>query len=346
MDPSTSGHGPWNLSSLLDFSRPAHAAWSDVMRGAGITTLLGWIALTLNAPRALLPLTLGSVFTAIAETGQGREHPWRTMAWTTSWLTVAAGFGAAIGENTPLAVFASGAMGLICASAASRDKRTAVTSLLTLVVFTIYVGYPGPIVPAMQDMGLILLGGVIQTLVCSVVRAFQKVKHEPLFNAPIWRNLRSFRPSDAHVRHGIRLAITLMVATAISESTGLPHQYWLPMSVAWMSRAQLNSTCQRVLHRLFGTLLGLGFIALVVRWIGPHGAYWLPLSLLGAGILIAYVWVHYAAAVVGVTIWIIAAFALVGDPVIDTLRNRMLDTTIASAIVLMAVWIDLRASES
>lgn len=55
---------------------------------------------------------------------------------------------------------------------------------------------------------------------------------------------------------------------------------------------------------------------------------------------------HYAAAVVGVTIWIIAAFALVGDPVIDTLWNRMLDTTIASAIVLMAVWIDPRASES
>ena len=118
------------------------------------------------------------------------------------------------------------------------------------------------------------------------------------------------------------------------------------MSVAWMSRAQLNSTCQRVLHRLLGTLIGLGFIALVVRWIGPQGAHWLPLSLLGAGILIAYVWVHYAAAVVGVTIWIIAAFALVGDPVIDTLWNRMLDTTIASAIVLMAVWIDPRASES
>ena len=315
------------------------------MRGAGITTPLGWIALTLNAPRALLPLTLGSVFTAIAETGQGRDRPWRTMAWTTTWLMVAAGFGAAIGENTPLAVIASGAMGLICASAASRDQRTAVTSLLTLVVFTIYVGYPGPIVPALQDMGLILLGGVIQTLVCSVVRAFQQVKHERLCIPPIWRHLRTFRTSDAHVRHGIRLAITLMVATAISESTGLPHQYWLPMSVAWMSRAQLNSTCQRVLHRLFGTLLGLGFIALVVRWIGPQGAHWLPLSLLGAGILIAYVWVHYAAAVVGVTIWIIAAFALVGDPVIDTLWNRMLDTTIASAIVLMAVWIDPRASE-
>ena len=344
MHPPEGGHGPWNLRSLLDFDRPSHAAWSDVVRGAGITTLLGWIALTLNDPGALLPLTLGSVFTAIAETGQGREHPWRTMAWTTSWLTLAAGFGAAVGENAPLAVLTSGAMGLICASAATHHTRTAVTSLLTLVVFTIYVGYPGPMVSALHDMGLILLGGLIQTLGCSVVRACQQVKHEQLCIPPLWTNLKAFHPSDVHVRHGIRLAITLMLATAISESTGWPHQYWLPMSVAWMSKAQLPSTCNRVAHRLLGTLLGLGGITLVVRWINPQGADWLPLSLLGAGILIAYIWVHYATAVVGVTIWIVAAFALVGDPVANSISNRMIDTTIAAAIVLLAVWIDSSAN--
>ena len=314
------------------------------MRGAGITTLLGWIALSLNDPRALLPLTLGSVFTAIAETGEGHEHPWRTMAWTTSWLTLAAGFGAAVGEDAPLAVLASGAMGLICASAATHHKRTAVTSLLTLVVFTIYVGYPGPMVSALHDMGLILLGGLLQTLGCAVVLACQQVKHERLRIPPLWTDLKAFNPSDLHVRHGIRLAITLMVATAISESTGWSHQYWLPMSVAWMSRAQLPSTCNRVVHRLLGTLLGLGCIELVVRWSNPQGADWLPLSLLGAGLLIAYVWVHYATAVVGVTIWIVAAFALVGDPVANSISNRMIDTTIAATIVLLAVWIDARAN--
>ena len=344
MHPPESGHGLWDLPSLLDFARPAHAPWADVVRGAGITTLLGWIALSLNDPRALLPLTLGSVFTAIAETGEGREHPWRTMTWTTSWLTLAAGFGAAVGENAPLAVLASGAMGLICASAATHHKRTAVTSLLTLVVFTIYVGYPGPMVSALHDMGLILLGGLLQTIGCAVVLACQQVKHERLRIPPLWTDLKAFNPSDLHVRHGIRLAITLMVATAISESTGWSHQYWLPMSVAWMSRAQLPSTCNRVVHRLLGTLLGLGCIELVVRWSNPQGADWLPLSLLGAGLLIAYVWVHYATAVVGVTIWIVAAFALVGDPVANSISNRMIDTTIAATIVLLAVWIDARAN--
>ena len=244
MHPPEGSHGRLNLPPLLDFARPSHAAWSDVVRGAGITMMLGWIALTLNAPSALLPLTLGSVFTAIAETGQGCEHPWRTMAWTTSWLTLAAGFGAAVGKNTPLAVLASGAMGLICASAATHHARTAVTSLLTLVAFTIYVGYPGPMASTPYEMGLILLGGLSQSLGCSVVRACQHVKHERLCIPPLWTNLKALHPSDVHVRHGIRLAITLMLATVISESTGWPHQYWLPMSVAWMSRAQLPSYLQ------------------------------------------------------------------------------------------------------
>lgn len=344
MHPPQGDQSPWNLPSLLEFDRPSHAASSDVMRGAGITTLLGWIALSLDDPRGLLPLTLGSVFTAIAETGQGREHPWRTMAWTTSWLTLAAGFGAAVGENTTLAILASGAMGLICASAATHHTRTAVTSLLTLVVFTIYVGYPSPMASALHDMGLILVGGLIQTLGCSMVRASQQVKHERLCIPPLWANIRAFHPSDVHVRHGIRLAITLMLATAISESTGWAHQYWLPMSVAWMSKAQLPSTCNRVVHRLLGTLLGLGCIELVVRWTNPQGTTWFPLSLLGAGILIAYVWVHYATAVVGVTIWIVAAFALVGDPVANSISNRMVDTSIAAALVLLAVWIDPRGN--
>ena len=48
----------------------------------------------------------------------------------------------------------------------------------------------------------------------------------------------------------------------------------------------------------------------------------------------------HAAAVVGVTLWIIAAFAMVGDPVVHTLAERLLDTSWAAALVLAAAWLD------
>ena len=73
-----------------------------------------------------------------------------------------------------------------------------------------------------------------------------------------------------------------------------------------------------------------------------QGSEWLPVSVLGAGLLIAYIWVHYATAVVGVTLYVVAAFAMVGDPVDETIIYRMLDTTLAAALVVGAAWIDQR----
>ena len=58
--------------------------------------------------------------------------------------------------------------------------------------------------------------------------------------------------------------------------------------------------------------------------------------------MIAYIWVHYATAVVGVTLYVMAAFAMAGDPVDNTIIYRMLDTTIAAALVVGTAWIDQR----
>ena len=133
-----------------------------------------------------------------------------------------------------------------------------------------------------------------------------------------------------------------MLATAISESSGWAHQYWLPMSVAWMSKVNLGSTSSRVMHRLIGTMVGLSGIELLTHGMTLHGDEWLPVSVLGAALLIAYIWVHYATAVVGVTLYVMAAFAMAGDPVDNTIIYRMLDTTIAAALVVGTAWIDQR----
>ena len=133
-----------------------------------------------------------------------------------------------------------------------------------------------------------------------------------------------------------------MLATAISESSGWAHQYWLPMSVAWMSKVNLGSTSSRVMHRLIGTMVGLSGIELLTHGMTLHGDERLPVSVLGAALLIAYIWVHYATAVVGVTLYVMAAFAMAGDPVDNTIIYRMLDTTIAAALVVGTAWIDQR----
>ena len=334
----------WKDPSLLKFNRPDHAPWLDVLRGAFVTAALAWWVLALDEPRSLIPITLGATFTAIVETGPGRDHPWETMAWSSTGLALGAGLGAVVADNAPIAVLMSGAMGLICTLIAAHSTRTALSGLLTLVVFTIYVGYPGPTEAVLAQMSLILLGSWIQILVCVVVRYLSKRRHQPREEQPRFLDIGQWQ-SSLHLRHGIRLAITLMLATALSESSGWAHQYWLPMSVAWMSKVNLGSTGSRVMHRLLGTMVGLSGIGLLTHGMTLHGDEWLPVSVFGAALLIAYIWVHYATAVVGVTLYVMAAFAMAGDPVDNTIIYRMLDTTIAAALVVCAAWIDQRLQQ-
>lgn len=329
------------VHSLLVFVRPDNAAWNFVLRGALVTSVLGLLALAIGEPQAVLPLTLGSVFAAISETSPGnKKHPWRTMVLTTLGLAASAGFGALVAENTVLAILISGLAGLFCTLMAARYAKTAVPSLLILVMFTIYVGHPKPTDALLSALALILLGGFSQTLSCIVMRSLVKRRTQLVQVRPQSNVIHPSSAKDLHLRHGIRLALVLMVATAISKTSGGTHQYWLPMSAAWMSKVTLDDTLNRVIHRWIGTLIGLGMIGLILQFSTLHNKHWLLISLTGAALLIAYIWVHYATAVVGVSLWIIAAFAMVGVPVANTLIERLIDTSLAAALVLGAAWLD------
>jgi uncharacterized membrane protein YccC len=130
----------------------------------------------------------------------------------------------------------------------------------------------------------------------------------------------------------------MAIATTISESLTVPHPYWLPMSVAWMSKPDLSGTVVRVLHRLVGTVLGLVIAYLVVILFRPSGNGFLPLALLGVALAIAFIWSNYAVAVTGVTLWVVSLFAMIGDPVVSTMDARLLATAAAAGLVLIAAW--------
>jgi len=72
---------------------------------------------------------------------------------------------------------------------------------------------------------------------------------------------------------------------------------------------------------------------------GPGTVGFLAISLIGAGIAIAFIWANYAMAVTGVTMWIVAIFAMVGDPVVSTMGIRLGATIGAAALVLVGTWL-------
>jgi uncharacterized membrane protein YccC len=105
-----------------------------------------------------------------------------------------------------------------------------------------------------------------------------------------------------------------------------------------MSKPDTDGTVDRVMHRLAGTVLGLTAMGIIDVIFRPSGGY-LVVSLIGAAITIAFIWVNYAVAVTGVTVWIVAIFAMVGDPVSSTIDLRLLATVAAAALVLAGAFV-------
>lgn len=325
------------LASLVEFDFSI-ADWPDAARGTLITAIVTIIPVLTGDLEKAIPLSIGAAFIAISEAGQTFSLRWRAMLWTTLGLMVAVGLGSALSNAYLMAIGVTAIVSFICGAMGFMGRRAAVGGLLALVLFTIYVGVPVPLDDAFVSAALVGLGGVIQTS-ASVGMSLIRGKHrltqpDPQRRPPLtdlWQGDHTF------LAHGIRLAIVMTIATTISESLSIPHPYWLPMSVAWMSKPDHDGTVVRVLHRVVGTVGGLLIAFLAVVAFRPTGSGFVPLALIGVAIAIAFIWVNYAVAVTGVTIWVVSLFAMVGDPVVSTMDARLLATAGAAVLVLLAI---------
>jgi uncharacterized membrane protein YccC len=118
--------------------------------------------------------------------------------------------------------------------------------------------------------------------------------------------------------------IAISVATVISQFLGVPHEYWIPMTVAWIFNPDQKATAMRVAERVVGTLLAIGFAFLVA------GA--------GGYLLLAFLTGNYTIATFGVTSFVLALMAMAGDFYEQTAVFRLEATLAAGAIVLVVLF--------
>jgi uncharacterized membrane protein YccC len=132
----------------------------------------------------------------------------------------------------------------------------------------------------------------------------------------------------------VRLAGAFTTATVISQILPWPHQYWIPMTVAWVAIPDPTGTATRVAGRVLGTLMGIAVITVVIV-VGQPGPYAIAV-LVGIGALIAEVFIvaNYLVCVVGVTMFMISLFTLIGDPVGPTVEYRAACTILAGLITV------------
>lgn len=163
----------------------------------------------------------------------------------------------------------------------------------------------------------------------------------PIAKDPILPRLRShWRRADPIREHAFRLSIAFGTATLLAVAMDGRYAYWLPMTVAWITKPDLGGTVTRVTMRIAGTLIGIILTTVVLLGLSawPQGEVGAAMAAVAvsAFFIMAYIWANYPIAVIGITAFVILLDVLGGGNSSDALVSRVAFTLLAGAWVLAA----------
>ncbi len=153
-----------------------------------------------------------------------------------------------------------------------------------------------------------------------------------------WRLRPHLRLADPFARHAIRLAILVALATVLSKVHGFPHGYWLPMTVAWISRPDFSGTAVKTVARVLGTLVGLFVVVVIVVLLGTSPWVIIPVLVASATCVYMFVVPNYTIMTAGITAFIVAIFVFDGDGLREDVPARAIATFGAALLVMIAAY--------
>ena len=297
-----------------------------------------------NDVRCLLPLGIGLLFAAIADRGVSFRRRFTSMIGATAAITLGTAVGCLVSANQILHVSIGGVAGLLCGLAGLASVPSMTAGVLGLVVFTIFSGSPIDLLDWKSNALLMLLGACIMMVtVLAEFGIFELFRHrraapnEMAGSTYFSRAKVHWHWSDQFVLHSIRLGVVIMIATTLEEILSFPHSYWIPMTVAWISRPDRDGTVEKVTLRVAGTLVGVAIAGALIGLTAATSTESLVMIGLAAYVVLSFLVPNYAVAVTGITIFVFFLFHLVGYPMDGSIVARIASTLIAAALVLIAV---------
>ena len=136
----------------------------------------------------------------------------------------------------------------------------------------------------------------------------------------------------------IRLTLAGAIAVAVSAPLGLPRAYWVVLTVVVILQNghTVRLSALRGVHRVLGTLLGLGVFALIAL-IGPEGLV-LAFALMALQFVVEMVIIrNYGLALIFITP-LAMLISTQGGHVAEIIADRVLDTLIGTAIALVVLF--------
>ncbi|WBP87310.1 FUSC family protein [Kitasatospora cathayae] len=148
-----------------------------------------------------------------------------------------------------------------------------------------------------------------------------------------WR-LRGGLLSGPSARYGLRVALCIAAGSVVTANFPLSKSYWVPMTIAFVLKPDLGSVFLRAVSRAVGTVLGVAVTAVLVSLTTEQWA--LTAVAAGCVALLPYATAaHYGLNTLVMTPMALLLLQLGGQSSAAEFWPRVLDTVLASAIVLL-----------
>jgi hypothetical protein len=220
-------------------------------------------------------------------------------------------------------------------------------------VFVIVASYfPGGPHYAVGRTLMVLAGGALQMMVFTAFYVVRRTPREPgsgpLPHEGVPRRLhelldclrKELRLHGKTAAYVARLALTLLVSTAIYRYFHVRNGYWIPMTALLVLKPQWTGTLSRGIARMVGTVAGAG-IALALAHLLPFPEWMIAaMVIVSAWACYALQAVNYAMFSVFVTLYIVFLFRFGGFSQTEAAHIRLVNTITGGAIALAidAVW--------
>jgi hypothetical protein len=264
------------------------------------------------------------------------------MSWCLLWATLATLIGGLTATLDMTQVPIAMVMALLGGFAGALGKRGGLIGVLSLVLYVVFSGAPDTDRTAITSAVLLACGGLLQLIIGGAFALLSDRRHpiaehiSEVTRSAIDRLKEHTKRESQFARHALRLAVAVGVATAIAQGTGWPHEYWIPMTVVWMSRPDKNGTSTRVVERTLGTFFGIGASLFFIDLIGTGPIRIALYIFIGTLFALAFINANYPIAVAGITLIVITLFVFDGEPLSETVPYRILSTLVAAVITIAA----------
>lgn len=317
-------------------------AWWAALRSLIVYQVLVTTLLLTGHETMALPVASGIVLTALADAGESVGRRWRTMLWAALWITLATLVGGLVANRIAVSVLIGVVVALLAGWAWLLGTRAGAIGVLSLVSYVVFNGAPDSQRSAVGQAIGVLVGAVAITLV-TVLPHLRDRQSWLRAQAPVpgirARLHGSFDARNVYVRHGVRLAIVIGIAMLLSQTDEYPHDYWLPMTVAWVTKPDKDGTSTRIVQRILGTIAGILVSALVIDGLRASSMVIAVFAGCGLALAVLFVTANYSVAVIGVTVLIVSLFTFDGDPVGETMVLRICMTIAAGVLAFLAFYL-------